>query len=131
MATDDFRLNPGQKVWARQLNIENEGDHLTNDGGEIWALGYKTERGGTLLNTRGTGRSEIFGTFSYTTTAGKLAPMLVTSDAEVFAFFGEVCYTGDPFSIIVRESRGGVTRDVKRGEGLPTPYVGRQAKSKR
>ena len=60
-----------QKLWARQLNIENQGTHLGNDGGDLWILGYKTERGGTLLDTRGGGRSEILGGFSYTTTAGK------------------------------------------------------------
>ena len=124
VATDHFRVNPGQQVWAYQLNIENEGDHLTNDGGEIWILGYKTERGGTLLDTQGGGRTEVFGNFSYTTTAGKLAPMIVTSDADVFVFFGEVCFTGDPFATIVRERRGGKIREVKRGDGLPAPYIG-------
>ena len=47
---DDFRFRK-QRVWARQLNIENEGTHLTNDGGDVWVLGYKTERGGTLVHT--------------------------------------------------------------------------------
>lgn len=124
VATGDFRMRSGQQVWARQLNIENEGTHLTNDGGDLWVLGYKTERGGTLLHTKGGGRSEVFGTFSYTTTAGKLAPMFVTEDAIAFAFFTEVCYTGDPFTILIRETRKGVTKEVKRGDGTVTPYVG-------
>ncbi len=34
-----------QRVWARQLNVENEGTHVVNDGGSLWVLGYKTERG--------------------------------------------------------------------------------------
>jgi hypothetical protein len=87
-------------------------------------LGYKTERGGTLLHAKGGGRSEVFGTFSYTTTAGKLAPMFVTDDASAFAFFHEVCYTGDPFTVLIRESREGVTKEVKRGAGAVAPYVG-------
>ncbi len=41
----------GQRVWARQLNIENQGTHLLNEGADLWVLGYKTERGGTLLET--------------------------------------------------------------------------------
>lgn len=124
VTTLDLRLRAGHQVWARQLNIENEGTHLTNDGGQLWVLGYKTERGGTLLHTKGGGRSEVFGTFSYTTTAGKLAPMFVTDDAAVFAFFSEVCYTGDPFAVLVRETRKGITREVKRGSGTITPYIG-------
>lgn len=124
VSTFNLRLKPGQRVWARQLNVENEGTHLTNDGADLWVLGYKTERGGTLLHTKGGGRSEIFGNFSYTTTAGKLAPMFVTEDASAFAFFHEVCYSGDPFAVLVREIRGGVVRQVDRGEGSIAPYLG-------
>lgn len=112
-----------QRVWARQLNIENEGTHLSNDASDLWVLGYKTERGGTLLHTRAGGRSEVLGGFSYTTTAGKLAPMFVTDEASVFAFFAEVCYSGDPFATILRETRRGESREIKRGAGDTLPYV--------
>ncbi|MDB6131963.1 MAG: hypothetical protein JWM59_206 [Verrucomicrobiales bacterium] len=104
----DFRFRR-QRVWARQLNIENEGTHLTNDGGDVWVLGYKTERGGTLAHTLGGGRTEILGGFSYTTTEGKLAPMFVNDESSMWAFFGEICYNGDPFTTAVRETRAGVT----------------------
>jgi len=130
VTTDDLRLSKGQRVWARQLNIENQGDHLRNDGADLWVLGYKTERGGTLLHTLNAGRSEIFGTFSYTTTAGKLAPMFVTEDASVFAYFAEVCYSGDPFAVWIREKRGGETRTIKHGAGTLSPYIGTAAESK-
>jgi hypothetical protein len=113
---DDFRFRK-QRVWARQLNIENEGTHLTNDGGDTWVLGYKTERGGTLVHTLGGGRTEILGGFSYTTTAGKLAPMFVNEDSSVWAFFGEVCYNGDPFAVMIRETRNRDAKDVKRADG--------------
>jgi len=113
-----------QKLWARQLNIENEGTHLTNDGGDLWILGYKTERGGTLLDTRGGGRSEVLGGFSYTTTAGKLAPMFVNTDSSVWAFFSEVCYNGDPFAVRILETRGAATKTVSKDEGHSAPYSG-------
>lgn len=114
-----------QRVWARQLNVENEGTHIVNDGGDLWVLGYKTERGGTLLETRGGGRSEILGGFSYTTTAGKLAPMFVTDNSSVFTFFNEVCYNGDPFATLIREKRDAFVKTVHRGEGTTAPYVSR------
>jgi len=114
-----------QKVFARQLNIENEGTHFLNDGGKAWVLGYKTERGGTLVETRRAGQSEILGTFSYTTTAGKLAPMFDTQDSSIFAFFSEVCYSGDPFATLARERRGTEMKELKRGEGHTLPYAGR------
>lgn len=120
----NFRFRK-QRVWARQLNIENEGTHLTNDSGDLWVLGYKTERGGTLAHTRGGGRTEILGGFSYTTTAGKLAPMFVNDESSVWAFFGEVCYNADPFAQLIKETRGGVTRVLNAQEGGAFPYSGR------
>ncbi len=122
--THNLKLSK-QRVWARQLNVENEGTHIVNDGGQLWVLGYKTERGGTLLETRGTGRSEILGGFSYTTTAGKLAPMFVSDNSSVFTFFNEVCYNGDPFTTLIRETRNGSVITVNRGDGTTTPYVTR------
>ena len=120
--THDLKLK-NQKVWARQLNVENEGTHVMNDHSDLWVLGYKTERGGTLLETRGGGRSEILSGFSYTTTAGKLAPMFVTDNSSVFTFFSEVCFSGDPFTTLIQETRGKTTKFVKRGEGTTTPYA--------
>jgi hypothetical protein len=116
----------GRKVWARQLNIENEGTHLVNDRGDVWILGYKTERGGTLIDTRGGGRTEVLGGFSYTTTAGKLAPMIVNRDSSVFTYFTEVCFTGDPFAVRIEETRAGETRAIGREEGSTVPYSGRK-----
>jgi hypothetical protein len=116
-----------QRVWARQLNIENEGTHLINEGGHLWVLGYKTERGGTLLESRNRAHSEILGGFSYTTTAGKLAPMFVTRDSSVFTFFNEVCFNGDPFVTLVQESRGGSTKTLGKDEAHTAPYSARHA----
>ena len=113
-----------QRVFARQLNIENEGTHFLNDGGTAWVLGYKTERGGTLVDTRSGGRTEILGGFSYTTTAGKLAPMFVNDKSSVWAFFSEVCFNGDPFATIVRETRGGVTKTLGKDDARTLPYSG-------
>jgi hypothetical protein len=121
---DDFRFHQ-QRVWARQLNIENLGTHLTNDGGDLWVLGYKTERGGTLVHTLNGGKTEILGGFSYTTNNGSLAPMFIDENSSVWSFFGEVCYTNDPFRTIVREIRNGETKEIARNEGSAAPYSGR------
>jgi len=123
VVTDELEVR-GQRLWARQLNIENEGIHLSNEAGDVWILGYKTERGGTLVSTSQAGRSEVLGGFSYTTTAGKLAPMFVNEASSVFAFFTEVCFNGDPFKTLIREMRGLESRTVERGAGITTPYSG-------
>jgi len=124
VTTGNLRFR-NQRVWARQLNLENEGTHLLNDGGSVWILGYKTERGGTLIETRNGGKTEVLGGFSYTTTAGKLAPMFVNHNSAVFAFFGEVCYNGDPYTTLIQETRGTETKYIKRGDGTTAPYSGR------
>ena len=110
------------RAYKAKVDVENEGTHVVNDAGKLWVLGYKTERGGTLLKTNRGGSSEILGGFSYTTTAGKLAPMFVTDNSSVFTFFGEVCYSRDPFATLIRETRQGATRSVARGAGTTTPY---------
>jgi hypothetical protein len=119
--THDLQL-PRRRVWARQLNIENEGTHITNLASQLWILGYKTERGGTLLDARPGSATEILGGFSYTTTAGKLAPMLVIQDADVFAYFGEVCLNGDPFLTLARETKSKQTRELPAGKQLLLPF---------
>lgn len=123
VVTHDLKLQK-KRLWGRQVNIENQGTHLENHASDVWILGYKTERGGTLLATRGGGRSEILGGFSYTTTAGKLAPMFVNDNSSVFAFFAEVCYNGDPFATLVSEKRGEQVKIVTRVEGSTLPYIG-------
>lgn len=120
--THDLSLRPGQKLWARQLNVENEGTHLKNDGATAWILGYKTERGGTLAHTMSSGKTEILGGFSYTTTAGKLAPMFINENASTWTYFGEVCYSGDPFATLIRDTQSGETKTIHRGAGTTRPY---------
>jgi hypothetical protein len=46
-----FVFHEGQ-VFARQLNVENQGTHILNDGGRLWILGLKTERGGTTRRVK-------------------------------------------------------------------------------
>lgn len=119
--THNLRLKD-QSVWARQLNVENEGLHIECDGGELWILGYKTERGGTLIRAASDAKVEVLGGFSYTTTAGKLGPMFDIDGASVFTFFAEVCYNNDPFEVLVRERRNEETRELKRGSAHLQPY---------
>ncbi len=141
-----------QSVWARQLNQETEGTHIENTGGALWILGLKTERGGTLIHTRGGGRTEVLGGLCYTTTAGKLAPMFVSEDASVSVTLGERHYGSDPYAVILRETHGKATKEFPatnpaygrrlvlyrggppsasrtRGQGKPRIVVGREAGS--
>ena len=104
----------GQRVWARQLNVENQGEHVVNDGATLWILGMKTERTGPLLITKNGGKTELLGGFSYTTHDGKDGPMFSIENASAFLFFREVCFNGTPYREIVRTIERGATSVVHR-----------------
>jgi hypothetical protein len=106
------------RAWARQFNNERAGTHVTNAGATLWILGFKTERGGTLIETKAGGSTEVLGGLSYTTNRGKLAPMFVSTDARVSYVMGEVCYTGDPFARLVEQRRGAESKTLDR-KGIP------------
>ncbi len=103
------------RAWCRQLNNEREGTHLRNLGAALWILGYKTERGGTLIETGPGAATEVLGGLSYTTTKGELAPMFTVRGGRFSGVFGEVCYTGNPFRTLVAETRGAETKTLPRG----------------
>lgn len=112
----DWEVGPRQQFWARHFNTEAEGVHFLNAGGQAWFLGLKTERGGPLIETRAGGKTEVLGGLSYTTTKGKLGPMFVVEDAALSITLGEVCYSGDPFHTLARETRQGETKELRRGD---------------
>lgn len=116
----DWEFRSG-RVWARQLNNERLGTHLLNAGATLWILGLKTERGGTLIETKAGATTELLGGLSYTTNHGQLAPMFVSEDARVSYVIGEVCYSGDPYTKLVKETRRGVERVLNRGDALLRP----------
>ena len=113
-----FTFN-NQNVWARQFNVENHGTHITNNGGNLWILGLKTESGGTLIDTENGGKTELLGLFCYTTESGALAPMFINNNSSlVVAGQSEAWYNyGDsPYTTLVQETRGTETRTLKRGD---------------
>jgi Pectate lyase superfamily protein len=115
-----------QNVWARQFNVENAGTHITNNGGKLWILGLKTERGGTLIETKGGGKTEVMGGLAYTTTPGadgtQNAPMFINDRSTISITLGEVNYGAPNYTTYIRESSGGSTRNLT-GQSLP-PYQG-------
>ncbi len=105
-----------QRVWARQLNAEQPTTKIVNDGGQLWILGLKTERPGALIETRNGGRTELLGGFCYATGGTKTEPMFVIHEAAATFVIGESCFNNNPFVELVRETRKGATKVLKRGE---------------
>ncbi len=120
--SQSWRFNR-QNVWARQFNVENAGTHITNNGGKLWILGLKTERGGTLIETKGGGKTEVLGGLAYTTTPGldgtQNAPMFINDRSSLSISLGEVNYGGAPnYTTYIRDTRGGIVRNLT-GQSLP------------
>ncbi len=117
---DDVVNNPGAnftfkggRVWAWQFNPEPEGVHVRNDGAKLWILGIKTESKGTLIETVNGGATELLGGIAYTSGGSGGAPMFTVADSHFSATLGEVCWDDRFYRVIVRETRGGETREFK------------------
>lgn len=113
VAGDIFEFK-NQKVWARQFNVECE-TKILNDGGQLWILGLKTERGGTLIHTKNGGKTELLGGFCYATMKKpETNPMFIIEDSDATFVIGGSCFTGNPFVDIVLEKRGEERKILKK-----------------
>jgi hypothetical protein len=104
-----------QKVWARQWSIERDGSKVVNQGGSLWVLGLKSDRGGTVVTTTDAGKTEIYGGLVIAGSGPKSDPMFVIREASANLTIGEVAFEGSPYRSIVSEVRKGVTRVIERG----------------
>jgi hypothetical protein len=104
-----------QKVWARQWCIERDGSKVVNQGGSLWVLGLKSERGGTVVTTTEGGKTEIYGCLVMPGSGPKSDPMFVIREASANLSAGEIAFQGSPYRAIVSETRKGVTRVIERG----------------
>lgn len=108
----------GQHMWARHLNIEGHSDTalVLNEGADLWVLGTKSEGKGTRFSTTAGGRTEILGAFEYTNEPiddKDRRPMFAVKDAWLsIAGVREICHSGKPYVVKVREERGGEVREL-------------------
>ena len=101
----------GQRLWARQLNIEGDATEDTaseakvlNAGGTVWILGMKTEDAGTAIKTVADGRTELLGHIHIGHTGD--APCFVTIDSA----FSAAVTSAAAFPIAAAEERNGERR---------------------
>ena len=66
------------------------------------------------MATRSGGKTEVLGGLSYTVGKVLPEPMFLIDSAGASFSFPEVCYTGKPFALIVRQTRGGATKEMPR-----------------
>ncbi len=94
-----------QRVWARQFNPENyDGDgstpQVTNEGGTLWVLGFKTEGPAPFIATTDGGTTELLGAYNYVSASANVpagsVPYIVDNATAALTFttenFGERDY---------------------------------------
>ncbi|HEY9650389.1 MAG TPA: hypothetical protein V6C95_06980, partial [Coleofasciculaceae cyanobacterium] len=105
-----------QTVWARQFNAEDATRKIVNNGGILWILGLKTERGSIIVDTKAGGKSEINGALIYSTSGDKgSTPMFNNDNSSLSVTSGECNYNGNVFNVLVREKRGQTIKTLNRG----------------
>lgn len=131
-AVTHLRVRPGGTVYLRQWNTEytNEARHNAlgiqtpdpkdhpgnlNEGGTLWALGFKSEGDGVLLTTRDGGRSEVLGGLVYANKNSNPDKRgFVVRDGSLSLSVGEWVSRQQPFHMI-EETRSGETRRLAPG----------------
>ncbi|MEM1298774.1 MAG: hypothetical protein AAGH68_05785, partial [Pseudomonadota bacterium] len=128
IVTGRLIVEEGQNVWARQLNIEGRFEvfdnpefdvpfeaKIVNNGGKLWALGFKTEATGTHVLTRNDGKTEIFGNFQQSGPIvdqdGNRVPQFITIDADFSFVAGRNGFDDNPNYGSVLEIRDGEARE--------------------
>lgn len=105
------------RLWARQLNVENQSPAVLNDGSVAWILGMKTEGPVVGLKTINRGVSELLGALYFHNTGKTDA---ATPTVEIVDSLASVSFAigRNRATVPIRETRAGTTLDV--GEfGIP------------
>jgi hypothetical protein len=105
-----WTIPAGRRLWARQWCVECPGTKITNDGGQLWILGLKTDMPGTLIDTRSGGKTELLGGLCFSSGNWKAEPMFSIADASASFTLTESSLSGNPYQTIVTETRKGLTR---------------------
>ena len=120
-----LRVGDGKEVYGRMVNVEGDGDQIVNQGGQLWIFGHKSENENTTFVTTDGGVTEVIGSYVISGTNTNIDPadnpLFEVVDA-AFAISYREQNTGaviDPFTVQLRETRGGVTRELANGpQGL-------------
>ena len=111
-ATGDDFCRPGQRVFARQIDIEYaHANQIVCNGGALWVFGYKTENGtSTPFTVKNGGYLEILGGYSNATAMpapGQQNPLIRNDNSHVSATL--FINLGGPWRKAIEETRNGVT----------------------
>jgi len=121
----------GQKVWARQVNVNSDGRyppglwwHVRNEGGVFWALGLRTGGLGSVVTTTRGGRTEVLGGLMYSYPTGGVRkqpePAFVVEDGALSVSMMEMSHIrGLFYPVLVRRVASAQPADVLVSEQAP------------
>lgn len=104
-----WSFTPGQRVWARQFDVEQPFTKITATGASVWILGLKTERAGTIIDARTGSSVEVLGGFYFpagAVPAGQPAFVAQDSRLSLSGSFSAIRPDYD-YTVLVRSSAGG------------------------
>lgn len=108
-----------QSVWIRQINPENPTTKITNTGSTVWIMGLKTEKEGTVVETRNGGKTEILGGLIYPASGGNRIPngqpTFINQESLLsIAGVGESrSFRIGSYNIIVKQTQNGILKTLK------------------
>jgi len=113
-----------QKIWARQLDMESLGEKAVLDGAQLWLMGVKTERPGTVIRAENGATLEVLGGLLYPleTMPPDQAAFVIDNARASLTYAVEAFGPGKNYAIQVKESKSGeeappVTACTRRGYG--------------
>jgi MYXO-CTERM domain-containing protein len=109
----DCAFDHPQRAWAWHFNIEADFS-VVNSAADLWILGFKTEGARTILETTGSGRSEVLGGLFYPVReVPPDLPAFVNQDASLSLVYVTTSYqAGRDYTVHVRETRDAETREL-------------------
>ena len=115
-------------VYAWQLDNEQLFPKMVNPSSTMWILGLKTENATTAIETGSTGKTEVIGGFMFSNSATWDTPIFQNDSGSQFFGSFEQFNSGSPagwFADMIRETEGGVTKDLRSWDMPPLGFVPR------
>ena len=107
----------GGPVFAHAINPEVPGTHVLVDGARVLIHGMKVEVKGTIVEARNHAALEMLGLFIYASHVLDKSPMAIVDESDFSINYREKTNFAESYPVLVRETRGGDTREWSNPKG--------------
>jgi Pectate lyase superfamily protein len=125
-----YRITGPQQVWARQLNTEYGSIPMldaSGSGAKVWIMGWKTENSSEqqVLRVANGAEVESFGPYCYMLSSSSTTPLIANDEGRLSISYRQAGQAA--YALAIRETRDGVTKEIRNLWGNVTLYVGYKA----